>query len=206
MLVQYPTNIDYLIPQLRFHIGDYDGTRFSDIILRTALIAGIIMLERRWDRKYVTGQSVTSIHPLPENVYYWYEDVTDTDGVITIVPSGYEYVKIDNSYTSVPSGLDNGDVVRNPRHTFTDDQPVISEYDQYIVILAAVLALQRMILTSSAESFQHWSTRDYTFSNLEKSRVLSQIYENAFNELNAFFKGKLAGGTKSSFPYIVMRF
>ena len=46
------SNISYLIPPLRLHIGDVNGDTFSDTILLTALVNGVKMIASRWSNKY----------------------------------------------------------------------------------------------------------------------------------------------------------
>ena len=56
-MITSPTNIDYMIDQVRLRLGDFDGTIYSETLVRTALISGIKYLQKRWRSKY---QVVTS--------------------------------------------------------------------------------------------------------------------------------------------------
>jgi len=54
MAITDPTNIDYLIEELRLHLGDYiEPYRYLDEWLRTALVASVKTLSRRWQYKYI---------------------------------------------------------------------------------------------------------------------------------------------------------
>jgi hypothetical protein len=47
------SNLDYLIIPLRFHIGDIEGTSFSDTLCLTGLVNGVKMIASRWSSKYL---------------------------------------------------------------------------------------------------------------------------------------------------------
>ena len=52
-VVEYTaTDVDYLIPALRYYIGDYDTLRYDTDTLRQALIFAVRMLMRRWSNRY----------------------------------------------------------------------------------------------------------------------------------------------------------
>lgn len=61
MIVEAETDIDYLIPQLRLHLGDLNPTsyRYMDSWLRTALLSSIKSLSRWWDSKYLLSDDLT---------------------------------------------------------------------------------------------------------------------------------------------------
>lgn len=47
------SDLSYLIPKLRLHIGDLDGSRFIDDWLNVALIAAFDTLQNWWNYKYI---------------------------------------------------------------------------------------------------------------------------------------------------------
>jgi len=54
MAITESTNIDYLIDDLRLHLGDYTVPyRYLDEWLRTALVASVKSLSKRWQYKYL---------------------------------------------------------------------------------------------------------------------------------------------------------
>jgi hypothetical protein len=53
------TDVDHLIPVLRFYLGDYATLRYPTDALRQALIFSIRMLMRRWASRYVVNSSGT---------------------------------------------------------------------------------------------------------------------------------------------------
>ena len=53
-MIETVTNFDYLIPFLRFHMGDnLEPYRYLDSWLRTSLVIAINSLSRWWDSKYI---------------------------------------------------------------------------------------------------------------------------------------------------------
>lgn len=55
MAIETATNLDYLIPELRLHLGDTDETayRYTDVWLRTSLVMSVKALMRWWNYKYL---------------------------------------------------------------------------------------------------------------------------------------------------------
>ena len=53
------TDVDHLIPVLRFYLGDYDTRRYLTDTLRDALIFGVRMLMRQWASRYTVDDDGT---------------------------------------------------------------------------------------------------------------------------------------------------
>ncbi len=191
--VTYPTNVDIMLDDVRLHLGDYEKKKFSDSLIRAAILSSIRMLQRRWKNRYV--------------IYNDAMLVTAPEG--TVIPSGYLYAIVIGTASFVPSGLTADlDVVRNPTHTFTDPGPdVISQEDRYPITIAASLILRKSQITSSAETIQSWSDGEYSFSNISSAKSIQSMYDSDFNELNLYFKRRPAPALRSSFadntPYTV---
>jgi hypothetical protein len=184
MFVVVPSNVDYLIGDLRLHIGDTEKTRFSDSVVRAALVGSVKMLQRRWKNRYLVFVESFLVDPP--------EDYT--------VPSGYVYAALPNGYGIIPSGLKDNDVFRNPAHTFVDPSTsVISQEDEFAVILGAAIILRKSYLSSSAESFQIWSDGEYSFSNVSKAKALSELAAADEIELNNLFRRRLAVAVRGAF-------
>lgn len=69
------TNLDYLLPFLRQRIGDITvgDYRYTDDWLKTALVAGVWALEKRWSRKYL----MDSNNNIMRNTAEWtYQDAS----------------------------------------------------------------------------------------------------------------------------------
>lgn len=178
MFVVYPTNVDYLIPTVRMKIGDFDGTRFSDSIVRTSIITAIKMLQRKWGSRYLVFDQ-SSLDPSTE------------------APSGYVAAFVLGSVQYIPSGLMDNDVLRNPSVAFSHGSaPIISQEDEYAVVLAASITMRRAQLTSSAESFQIWSDGEYSFSNASKARSLGSLLESEERELEQLFRSRLKSAVR----------
>jgi hypothetical protein len=210
MFIIYPTNVDYLIPDVRMRIGDTDATktRFSDSIIRTALVGGIKTLQRRWRSRYLVFTKSMVVDPLPSDVTY----AADYDALVIstsgsppaysyIVPAGYLYGIISGGYAPIPSGLDSNDVFRNPNASFVDDgsESIISQEDEHPVVLAATVILRTSQISSSADAFQSWSDGEFSYSNLGSQRALDSLYTNDSKELDAYFKERLAAPVRSRF-------
>lgn len=188
MFIAEETNIDYLIPQLRFYIGDETTQRYSDTLMRTSLVNGIKMLQRRWDDRYLV-----------------YNDDLIT-GKSTI--SGYVYVKLPgtyeepNKYGYIPSGYVNNDVFRHPDQMFNSGLTyIVSQEDEFPVVLSAAILTRRAHISSSADTYQSWSDGEFSFSNLGASRALSALYAEDMALWNEYFKKRLSGALKSDFEY-----
>lgn len=185
MFIVYPSNIDYLIDDVRLHIGDTEKKQFSDSLVRASLLGGIKMLQRKWKNRYLVFVQSMIVDDPPSNI---------------VVPSGFVYGKVPEGYALIPSGLTESDVFRNPYHIFIDPgTSVISQEDEYIVILAAAITLRKSYLTGNAEHFQSWSDGEFSFSNLSTSKTLGGILESDIAELNSIFKHRLAPPLRSDF-------
>lgn len=191
MIITYPTNADYLITDVRIHIGDYESAkeRFSDSVIRSSILGGIKMLQRNWDTRYLI---------------YRESMIEDVPADVGIAPSGYVYAKVPQGYGLIPAGLKDNDVFRNPYHTFTDPgSEVFSQEDEWPIILAATIVLSRSQLSSSASFFQNWSDGEYSFSNVASSHALRDLYAADLKRLEEYFKRRLSGASRSSFPVFI---
>lgn len=205
--IVYPTNVDDLIMNVRLHIGDYaESLKFSDSIIRTAIVSAVKMLQRRWDSRYLVYSDTVNISPLPEGVYYLadYNALVDAGAApqaTAVVPSGYLYGGTPQGYAFVPSGLQPNDIFRNPYHGFSDTSTsVISQEDEYAIVLMAAVILRRSYLTSSAESFVSWTDGEFSVSALQTSRTLTDMLNGDMIALNVYFQQRLASPIKDSFP------
>src|SRR5688572_17304236 len=113
MFIVYPTNVDYLIPGVRMRVGDYEGSRFSDSLIRTSIVNAIKSLQRRWQSRYLVFDDAARVDPLPTG--YIYETDIQPDSVYSaVVPSGYVLARTSSGYATVPSGIRENDVYRSP--------------------------------------------------------------------------------------------
>lgn len=88
-------------------------------------------------------------------------------------------------------------VIRNPDYTFTSEPtPLIEPLDEYALVLAATVILKQVSLTSSSSAFYSWSTPDLSYTNSADAKVKSDLYKQAYADLNAFFKCKLGKSRK----------
>lgn len=63
MAIEVATDLDYLIPELRWRIGDIDSTsyRYLDSWLRVALVAALKSLQRWWGTRYVIDETTYTV-------------------------------------------------------------------------------------------------------------------------------------------------
>jgi hypothetical protein len=72
------TDLDYLIPALRMHLGDTDETVYSDGMLRRALVEGFKLVQPRWNFRYLIDSdytvtrnpNTTFVQPSPPVIMY----------------------------------------------------------------------------------------------------------------------------------------
>lgn len=194
MYVVFPTNVDYLIPAVRLHIGDIEGKTFSNSVIRTALVAGVSFLARRWNARYVVVQSglyATIGVRHQHGVYYSHE----LDGTIIpnqILASGFGYFRFPQGYAAAPL-LEENNVLRNPFVVPTDiHDPVILYQDEYAIILAAALLLLRTYLTSNVEHLVSWSDGEFSYSGIQANKTMKELLDSTHNLLENYFKGNLS--------------
>jgi hypothetical protein len=63
MTIDTATNLDYLIPVLRLHLGDTDAAsyRYIDGWLRVALVTGVKSLQRWWSGRYLVDATTYDV-------------------------------------------------------------------------------------------------------------------------------------------------
>jgi hypothetical protein len=187
-LVTFPTNVDYLIPDIRLRIGDLSKTTFSDTIVRTALINGIKFLQSKWHGRYQVYTDTMLVTPQP-----------------TDAPTGYIYAALYDGYHYIPSGLFTSDVFRNPSSEFTDPSTaIITQIDEYPITLAALLFLRESLLSGSQQSFVNWSDGEYSYSNVASSKIMESLGGNTLAELNAYFKARRAVVLRENFTNYIL--
>jgi hypothetical protein len=71
MSISTPTNVDYLIPELRLQLGDIDPSsyRYVDEWLRAALLYGISALGRWWEYRYIVNETTYQVSRNPAFSY-----------------------------------------------------------------------------------------------------------------------------------------
>lgn len=209
MYIVNPTNVDYLIEDVRLHIGDADPEklRFSDSYIRTSIINGVKMLQRRWGSRYLVYYSSCVVTTLPdEYMYEWDYQAQEnlylagsgeSPTALYVIPSGAVLVRLFDKYALLASGYKDNDIIRNPFQVFDNSGfSVITQEDEYPIVIAASVILRRSQLSSSADSFQNWSDGEFRFSNVESSKALSALYTAELTALDDYFAKKLASPIK----------
>lgn len=187
-LVTSPTNVDYLIPDIRLAVGDLDSVVFTDTIVRTALINGIKYLQSKWHERYQIYQITMLVEPQP----------SDT-------PSGFIYAALPDGYNYIPSGLNVNDVFRNPFIAFNDPSTaVITQPDEFPIILAATLFLRQSLLSSSQQTFVNWTDGKYSYSNASSAGVMKGLSADTLALLDAYFKARRAGVLRDNFATMII--
>lgn len=182
--IVFPTNTDYLIDSVRLQVGDTESTRFSDSLIRSAIITGIKFLQKRWKNRYMVYASGVVQNPQPADLP---------------VVAGYVYANLPEGTGLIPTGLAENDIFRNPFYSFVDPGVAISQEDEYPIILAASIILQRAKFMSSSSVFQNWSDGEFSFSNVASARAYESSIGALTSELDLYFKRRLVGATRTSF-------
>lgn len=182
-MITTSTNIDYMVDQVRLRLGDFDGTEYSDTLVRTALISAIKYLQKRWRSKY---QVVTS------GTY------TGNDSA---APAGYAQANTIDGMAYIPAGLQNNDVFRNPYITFNSTEPpVIEQNDEDAIVLATAYIVHLAKLTNSSSAFVSWSTEDIRYTNTTAANTMRAVLETLQTELNTVFATRIAQPVVSRQP------
>lgn len=185
MFITYPTNTDYLIDSVRLQIGDTDSPpQYSDSLIRTSIVNGIKSLQRRWKNRYMVYVSGVVINPQPVDLPV----VTD-----------YVYANLPEGVGLIPDDLAENDVYRNPYYSFADPGTLISQEDEYPIILSASIMLHRARYMSGSSAFQNWSDGEFSFSNVASRSAYSDTLGGLMLELDSYFKKRLAGARRESF-------
>lgn len=181
---QEPTNLDYLMTDVRLQFGDFDGSVFSDTIVRTSLVSGVRLLQNKWNGKYQLYTDDMVIVPQPSDV-----------------PAGYLRIASLYGRADIPEDTVAGSVFRNPFGTFTAEPfHIFESVDEQGLIFAAVYILRKMQVSSSAQEFIAWSTEDIKYSNLGIERSLGGILKDDIENLKQYLKSKIATPKRSDFP------
>jgi hypothetical protein len=184
-----PTNLDYLMPNVRVEIGDFTGTVFSDEMVRTSLTYGIMYLQSKWASKYQAFWDRIVIEPQPDDV-----------------PAGFVYANTTHGRAYIPSGLAQGSAFRNPFLEFQQDSPpTIQSEDEGIIIIAATYLLRGSQYSSSASAFVSWSTEDIRYSNLGSERGLTALMLRDANAIDAYFRKGIGKAQISAFPLVIVK-
>lgn len=182
-MITSPSNIDYLIDSVRLRLGDFDGSAYSDTLIRTALVSAIKFLQKRWRSKY---QVVTS------GTY---------TGNNSGAPTGFAEANTVDGLGYIPELLNNNDVFRSPYIAFTQSNPpVVEQNDEDAVVLATAYIVHLAKLTNSSSSFVSWSTEDIRFTNTTAANTMRNVLETLQLELNTLFATRIAQPVVSRQP------
>lgn len=179
------TNIDYLMDSVRLRLGDFDGTQYSDALVRTGLVTGVKFLQKRWKSKYQVFASGTASEIQPSGA----------------IDQGLIWCSTVNGYAFLDAGLVENDIFRNPFLEFEQPAPpIVEQNDEDALVLAAMYLIHLAKLTSSSSTFVSWSTEDLRYTNSEASRSMKLVLETILAELNTLFKTRIAQPTATRQP------
>lgn len=171
------TNVDYLIEPVKIRLGDFDGTQYSDSLVRTGIINGVKFLQKRWRSKYQVFAS----------------GLISVDQPSGAADQGLVWCSTVNGYAFLDLNLVENDVFRNPFLEFQQPAPpIVEQNDEDALVLAAMYLIHLAKLTSSASTFVSWSTEDLRYTNSESSRSMKLVLETILSELNVLFKTRVA--------------
>lgn len=179
-----PTNLDYLMPDVRTQFGDFEGTIFSDTIIRSTIVSAVRYLQRKWNGKYQIYMEDAKLNPQPSNV-----------------PAGYIRINSLHGEADIPNTTVQGSIFRNPYIDFTaESPPLIESIDEQAIILAAVYLLRKAQVSSNVGDFLSWGTEDIRYNNLGVERGLNRLLQNDLDALNDYLKTRIARPKRSEFP------
>lgn len=179
-----PTNLDYLMGDVRIRYGDLTGSIYSDTIVRTSLVSAIRYLQRALNGKYQVYKAADQLNPQPADV-----------------PTGYVRINSLHGVANIPNTTVEGSMFRDPYAIFSHEAPPILEsIDEEAVVLAAKYILRSAQISSSAADFVAWGTEDIRYNNLGSERGMGRLLEQDLNELNTYIRSKIAKPRLSTFP------
>jgi len=75
MTIDVPINLDYLLPDLRLHLGDTDPLtyRYIDGWLRVALVSGVKALQRWWGDRYLVDSTTYAVSRSTDSDFLYVE-------------------------------------------------------------------------------------------------------------------------------------
>ena len=181
-MITNPTNMDYFIDAVRLRLGDFDGTAYSDALIRTAIVSAVKFLQKQWRSKYQVIASGTYV-------------------VGEQAPSGYAYASTVNGYAFIPSGLNVNDVFRNPYIDFQQPAPpLVEQNDEDAIVIATAYIVHLAKLTNSSATFVSWGTEDIRFTNSASANTMKTVLETLQSELNTIFTTRIAQPVVSRQP------
>lgn len=179
-----PTNMDYLLGDVRMQFGDLDGSIFSDTIIRTSLVSAVRYLQRSWNGKYQIYMEESRLNPQPSDV-----------------PAGY--IRINSLYgiVDIPNTTIVGSIFRDPYAQFNYfAPPLIESIDEQAIILAATYLLRKAQISSNASDFVAWGTEDIRYNNLGAERGMTGLLKQDKEALDSYIRSKIARPQRSTFP------
>lgn len=179
-----PTNIDYLMGDVRMQFGDLTGDIYGDTIIRTATISAVRYLQRSWNGKYQIYMISSLLDPQPVGVPVGYVRINSLYGVADILSTAVE-----------------GTVFRDPYAQFSNfAPPLVESIDEQAIILAAAYLLRKAQISSSASDFVAWGTEDIRYNNLGAERGMTKLLADDLAALNNYIRSKIARPKRSEFP------
>lgn len=179
-----PTNLDYLMPDVRTQFGDFEGTIFSDTIIRSTIVSAVRFLQRKWNGKYQIYMEDSALDPQPDGV-----------------PAGFIRINSLHGQADIPATTVQGSIFRDPYTQFTAyAPPLIESIDEQAIVLAAVYLLRKAQVSSNVGDFLSWGTEDIRYNNLGVERGLSKLLQNDLDALNDYLKTRIARPQRSEFP------
>ncbi len=178
-----PTNMDYLLGDVRMQFGDLDGSIYSDTIIRTALVSAVRYLQRSWNGKYQIYMEEGLQSPQPDDV-----------------PAGYLRINSLYGQADIPDTTVVGSIFRDPYAEFSNfSPPLIESIDEQALILAATYLLRKAQISSSASDFVAWGTEDIRYNNLGSERGMTKLLSDDLAALNHYISSKIAKPRRSNF-------
>jgi hypothetical protein len=208
-MINQESSLDYLIPFLRFHLGDYsDPYRYTDAILRTALVFSVRMLQRRWNDKYVIDAAYNVFRSDAMEGFNEYADRPEyTEVVGDIVAHDGWPDTIESGYTYTISGYESEGTVNvagvGPAYqgAITNaPKPVVQYRDEPPIILQASILVKSGSLQEASWQVASWRDDEISVSNIQGDKSRQFGLQQDRDMLETYFKRRLFSASRQSLP------
>lgn len=141
MAIEVATDLDYLIPELRFRIGDTDSTAYQylDSWLRVALVSALKALQRWWRVRYTIDESTYTVSRWSESTFTVEEPpvIQQSDEIIILTMASFliKSGTLQNSAWSIGSWRDAEIAVSNIESGRVRDASLLRDWNELMLYL-----------------------------------------------------------------------
>lgn len=210
-MIRQRSSLDYLIPFLRFHLGDYETPyRYTEAALRTALVFAVRMLQRRWNDRYIVDANYRvfrkdEIEKAGSHAYEDLPEYTEVAGDV-VGPDGYPDT-YGSGYVYTVSGYESEGSVDVPgvgsayQGAIADTpKPVIAYRDEPPIILQASILIKSGSMQDASWQVAAWRDDEISVSNIQGDRSRQANLDRDIRMLEKYFKRRLYTASRMPLP------